>query len=201
MLALRRPAAARIDAFLTAQGERELSYADVGGTRGPLPPGYWANRCRVRIGTGEAAFARACQTLRRWDQLRLIWLEPHPHPTTIAEGTLVAVAARCLGVWTVNCCRVVYTIDEHGPVERFGFGYGTLRGHQMRGEELFAVEWRRADDCVWYEVYSFSRPARWLARCALPLVRRLQRRFLRASADAMRASVSTDSRSTIVSGA
>ena len=57
-------------------------------------------------------------------------------------------------------------------------------------EERFTVEWNRADDSVWYDLWSFSRPGHPLARLAGPYVRRLQRRFaedsLRAMAEACR---------------
>ncbi len=76
--------------------------------------------------------------------------------------------------------RVVSVIDES---RRQGFAIGTLKGHQLSGEELLVVEWRD-DDSVWLVVRSFSTPATFLARVARPIVRAIQRayvqRFLRA---------------------
>jgi uncharacterized protein (UPF0548 family) len=98
---------------------------------------------------------------------------------------VVAVVARVLGVWWVNACRVVYAVDEAGPVCRFGFAYGTLPGHAESGEERFQVEWDRSDDAVYYDILAFSRPRHLLARLGYPLTRRTQRRFARDSAAAM----------------
>ena len=57
------------------------------------------------------------------------------------------------------------------------------------GEERFTVEWHRADDPVWYEVFAFARPAHPLARVGPPFVQLVQRRFAAASLRAMTAAV------------
>ena len=76
----------------------------------------------------------------------------------IAPGTNVAVLARVLGIWYLNACRIVYVIDETGPIETYGFAYGTLPDHAEKGEERFSVVWDHADDSVRYEQFAFSRP-------------------------------------------
>jgi uncharacterized protein (UPF0548 family) len=76
-----------------------------------------------------------------------------------------------------------------GAGQRFGFAYGTLPGHAESGEERFTVEWHEADGAVWYDILAFSRPRRLLARLGYPLARRLQKRFARDSAAAMRRAV------------
>lgn len=68
---------------------------------------------------------------------------------------------------------------------RFGFAYGTLPGHVECGEERFLVECDD-DGTVWYDVQAFSRPMHILTKLGYPLVRRLQKRFVRESAEAMR---------------
>ena len=42
------------------------------------------------------------------------------------------------------------------------------------------------DDAVWYDILAFSRPNHFLARLGYPLVRRLQKRFARDSASAIK---------------
>jgi uncharacterized protein (UPF0548 family) len=101
----------------------------------------------------------------------------------------VAVIARLFGLWWENACRIVYVVDEEGPVQRFGFAYGTLPEYAESGEERFTVEWHEADDAVWYDILAFSLPQRHLARLGYPLARRLQRRFARDSGAAMRRAV------------
>jgi uncharacterized protein (UPF0548 family) len=88
-------------------------------------------------------------------------------------------------MWWLNASRIVYVIDEGGPLTRFGFAYGTLPEHAESGEERFLIEWERDSDEVWYSILAFSRPRHWLALAGYPLVRRLQRRFGRESAAAM----------------
>ncbi|MEO7798036.1 MAG: DUF1990 domain-containing protein, partial [Opitutaceae bacterium] len=85
-------------------------------------------------------------------------------------------------------CRVVYVLDEAGPVRRYGFAYGTLEAHVEQGEERFSVE-LHGDGGVWYDLRAFSRPRFWPVRLAKPLARRLQRRFVRDSQSSMQHAV------------
>ena len=113
---------------------------------------------------------------------KLCWPE-----APITEGTVVGVLGRHFGVWSLNACRIAYTIEEERPlVKHYGFAFGTLPGHVERGEERFTVEWDRADNSVSYEVFAFARPAHPLARAGQPFVRLVQRRF---AADSLRSMV------------
>lgn len=100
---------------------------------------------------------------------------------------------RAIGLWWLNACRIVYVVDESGPITRFGFAYGTLPRHVETGEERFLIEWDRAKNCVWYDILAFSRPNHFLTRLGYPLVRRLQKRFARDSATAMFKTVNGES--------
>jgi uncharacterized protein (UPF0548 family) len=111
-----------------------------------------------------------------------------PRDAPIAAGQVVLLLARVAGIWWPNAARIVYVIDEDGPVARFAFAYGTLPGHGLRGEERFLVEWDRSDGAVWFEILAFSRPNSFLARLGRPILRRCQKRFGRdASATMLRA--------------
>jgi uncharacterized protein (UPF0548 family) len=131
----------------------------------------------------------AKSALERWEHFRLGWVETWPLETPIQAGQVVAVIARLFCLWLVNACRIVYLVNEEGPVERYGFAYGTLPEHVESGEERFTVEWHEADDAVWYDILAFSRPQQLLARLGYPLTRRLQKRFARDSAAAMQRAV------------
>ncbi len=97
----------------------------------------------------------------------------------------MGVLARVYGHWWLNAARIVYIVDESGPVTKFGFAYGTLPGHAESGEERFLIEWHHADNGVWYDILAFSRPNHVLTRLGYPGVRRLQKRFGRDSAAAL----------------
>lgn len=182
---LTKPSAKRIEKFLAEQRHRTFSYREVGYTRRGTPPGYRKDHNRVRLGEGRAAFARAVEAVRSWTMFDLGWVSVHPATAPIEPGTTVAVRCRHFGFWSLNACRIVYRVDDEGPVVRFGFAYGTLPDHAERGEERFTVEWHHEDSSVWYDIYAFSRPNHPMARLAFPIARFLQQRFVSGSKRSM----------------
>jgi uncharacterized protein (UPF0548 family) len=166
---------------VAAQRGAPFTYDEVGWTRESREPnGFDHDHNRVQVGSGAAAFARACDALRAWTMFPppLAAIEPH---APIREGETVGVLIHAFGTWWLNAARIVYVIDEP---RRFGFAYGTVPGHVECGEERFLIEWLD-DDTVWYDLRAFSRPRHWLARLGKPLVRVLQLRFQRLSKAAM----------------
>jgi uncharacterized protein (UPF0548 family) len=189
MLSLRKPSTEKLREFLAAQSKLDFNYPAVGATATVPPAGYVVDRTRIRLGEGTVIFGAAKNALRRWEQFRLGWVETWPPETPIQAGQVVAVIARLSGLWWRNACRIVYVVEEQGPVQRFGFAYGTLPEHAESGEERFTVEWHEQDNAVWYDILAFSRPQHLLVRLGYPLARRLQKRFARDSAAAMRRAV------------
>jgi uncharacterized protein (UPF0548 family) len=189
MLSLRKPSTQRRRDFLAAQSKLDLTYPAVGATAAVPPAGYVVDRTRIKLGEGAGTFAAAQAALERWEHFRLGWVETWPPATPIQAGQVVAVIARLFGLWLLNACRIVYVVNEEGPAQRYGFAYGTLPDHAESGEERFTVEWHKQDNAVWYDILAFSRPHQLLARWGYPLTRRLQRRFARDSAAAMRRAV------------
>lgn len=185
MFSLRKPTAESILPILWDQAKLDFTYSAVGATALTPPARYVVDRTRIELGAGEAVFQAAKAALKRWEQFRLGWVELWPRETPIQAGEVVAVMGWVLGVWWLNFCRIVYVVDESGPITRFGFAYGTLPGHVESGEELFLIEWDRNTDRVSYSILAFSRPNHFLARMGYPLVRRNQKRFGRDSAAAM----------------
>jgi uncharacterized protein (UPF0548 family) len=106
----------------------------------------------------------------------------------IEAGATVAVLVSHFGFWSLNACRIVYSVDERGVLGKYGFAYGTLQGHAEIGEERFTVEYDTGDGSVWYDIYAFFRPGK-IARLAYPFSRSLQKRFANASKEAMQKSV------------
>ena len=185
MLSLRKPSAESINRFLTAQARLNFTYTAIGATAAQPPSGYVVDHTRIKLGQGEPVFKAAVSALRRWEQFRLGWLEASPVDAPIKDGQVVAILARSSGFWWLNACRIVYVVDETGPLTKCGFAYGTLPAHAGSGEERFLIEWDNADDSVWYDILAFSRPRHLLTKIGYPMVRRTQKQFGRESAAAM----------------
>jgi uncharacterized protein (UPF0548 family) len=185
---LSEPGERAIEEFLEEQGRLGHSYRDVGASDEGRPAGYNLDHNRVRLGEGRKTFEAACAAIRAWRMFPRPWTKIYPPDAPIRTGTIVAVLFHLFGVWGLNACRIVYTVDEAASLRRFGFAYGTLPGHVESGEERFTVE-QDGDGAVWYDLRAFSRPRHPLARLGYPLSRRLQRRFVRDSQAAMRRAI------------
>ncbi len=184
-LSLQKPTAETLSLFLAEQAALDFSYSAVGATAATPPAGYVVDRTRMVLGAGESVFESAKAALKRWQQFRLGWVEAWSTDTPLEVGQVVAIMGWAVGFWWLNCCRIVYTVDESGPTTKFGFAYGTLPGHVESGEERFLIEWDRDTDQVAYDILAFSRPNHILTRLGYPLVRRSQKRFRRDSAASM----------------
>jgi uncharacterized protein (UPF0548 family) len=189
MFLFSKPNPEAIHSFLSTQASANFSYSDVGASRERAPNGYVVDHNRVQLGRGAEAFQCAARALARWKMFDFPWIQLCRPDAPIEAGATVALLVSHFGFWSLNACRVVYVIEEHGAVDKFGFAYGTLEDHAERGEERFTVEWNAADDSVWYDLYAFSRPGP-LARLAYPYARRLQKRFAQDSMAAMKAAMS-----------
>jgi len=176
--------------FISKQKDSGFSYPDVGASAAAVPMGYNVDRNRVQIGTGEATWHRAMDAIRAWRVFSMPWVNLHLASAPIEVGTDVAVSVRHFGFYSLNACRIVYVVDDEGPVNRFGFAYGTLAEHAESGEERLTIEWNRDDDTVWYDILAFSRPRQTLAILGYPLSRLLQRRFAEGSKASMVQAVS-----------
>ena len=178
MLSVSRPTDRQLSQFLAASEHEELTYPNVGATRGELPAGWSLDDRGLVIGEGELVFDRGCHALQKWTQFDLDWVWPLRTDVPIQTGNSFAFVAYTVGVWSINVCRVVYVVDEsdeHGS--RFGFAYGTVNPHAVRGEERFWLEWNRQTDQVTFAIRKFSRPANLMFALMGPVTRSVQRRF------------------------
>ena len=199
MLSIRKPTYRQRKEFLWQLRNARYTYPEVGQTRDRLPGGYTIGSERVCLGHGRETFLRAKAALRDWKMfpehfVELVW------PGPIEVGQVVATMFRAPGFWTLNPCRIVYTVDQtvetdnETTLEQFGFAYGTVGNHLACGEEKFVVEYDYADESVWYEVVCFSRADHWLALLAYPYLRLQQHRFRKLSGKAMQAAVKEPAR-------
>jgi uncharacterized protein (UPF0548 family) len=184
MFLARRPSQESIDRFLLDSQDLPLSYGPIGIVRTETA---WRglDELTVAIGRGESDFAQARAALMAWKQFNIGWAETFPANAPIAVGTVVAVLIRHLGFWSLNGCRVVYTVSGGDDAARFGFAYGTLTNHAEAGEELFEVFINPRTEQVMYRIRAISWPHAALARIGQPIVRVLQARFRRDSAATM----------------
>ena len=156
-----------------------LTYAEVGATQHrPLPEGYRHLHYRAFLGdvpleeAGEAIMSFAMHAASE-----------HIETSTprAAVGTTVI---SLIGVRPFRLrvpCQITWVTEEH---DRVGFGYGTLPGHPVRGEESFEVV--RAGDGVWFVVTAFSRAAQWWVAALGPVRPVLQHAYARIRARALR---------------
>lgn len=156
---------------------RAMTYPEVGATAADMPAGYRHVSAIRRIGHGRRRFEQAAESVLRYGMLRGAGLRVDATTEVARVGS--DVLGR-LGPF-VAPCRVVYVIDD---ANRRGFAYGSLPGHAVRGEELFAVRYDPSDGAVYAEVVSFSQPATWWSRLGSPALRQAQslvtRRYLSA---------------------
>jgi len=195
-LSLLRPSPQRIREFVAAQSDLGWSYPHSGATK-DIPSGktsspvgdYNLDSSRVRLGSGGDTYRAAVAAVRRWAMFDVGWIELCWPNTRICAGSSVAVLARIARGFCLNAGRIIYTIEDSGNIERFGFAYGTLPGHMIRGEERFLVEWNRRTGEVGFEVMALSRPNHLLSWLSYPMVRNLQARFRRDAAAAMKRAI------------
>jgi uncharacterized protein (UPF0548 family) len=193
MFLVRRPSPEHIDRFLRQSQFLRLSYSPTGiVTANPVREDL--DETAVVIGHGKAAFERARAALVGWKQFDIGWVETFPPAAPLVSGTVVAVLIRHLGFWSLNGCRILYSVGGLNDAARFGFAYGTLTNHAESGEELFEVFLDPQTDQVTYRIRAISWPRATLARVGQPIVRTLQERFREQSAAAMMHAARCDSR-------
>jgi uncharacterized protein (UPF0548 family) len=146
----------------------DLTYSEIGATKGPLPAGYHHVHVAAPIGTGRARFESAGDAVLRWGMQRGAGVLVRADNDTATVGAEVTVGFGPLRA----PCRVVYVVAEEN---RRGFAYGTLPGHPESGEELFTVRYDPSDGTVYAEVIAFSRHATWWSRLGGPITAVAQR--------------------------
>jgi uncharacterized protein (UPF0548 family) len=149
----------------------ELTYAEVGLTRGRLPRGYHHLSRSAVAGRGRARFEEVAQAVLGWEMHRRSGLAVRSADETVVEGGVAVLRLGFRPLAVDAPVRVVYVLDE---ARRKGFAYGTLPGHPETGEEAFVVE-LGDDDGVTFTITAFSRPASFLARAGGPVGQAVQR--------------------------
>ena len=190
LLSLTKPSGDRLGSLVDRDAMSQLTYTQVGATLTTLPVGWSTDERQVVLGKGEETYSHAVEALKRWDQFDLDWVAPLSTEVPLREGELFTFLAYTLGVWSVNMCRIVYVVDDDdGQRARFGFAYGTVGAHSVRGEEQFMLEWNQNTNVVTFTIRKFSLPASVLLRVLGPVTRWVQGRFTRDALARMAAGV------------
>jgi uncharacterized protein (UPF0548 family) len=171
-----------LERIQASQLDAELTYDEVGASLGELPPGYAHGRYGADLGTAPNTFERAVDALEAWATHTGAGISVRPGHAPIEVGTVVAQRIRMGPLTSIACCRIVRVIDEP---DRFGYAYGTLPLHPVKGEEAFLVT-RPADAGdgeVRLDITAFSKPGHPLMRAIKPISRFTQvavtRRYLK----------------------
>ena len=124
MYSLRTPSAAAISDFRRSQSDLP-TFPVAQEVPDPPPPGFRPNRGTGPVGTGGADFRAAIEAVRNWEMFPEDftglqrpadnWVQVDAGSEPVHVGQIAAVIARCFGIWTVNCCRVL-AINETAPL-------------------------------------------------------------------------------------
>ncbi|WP_070017859.1 DUF1990 family protein, partial [Streptomyces nanshensis] len=172
----------------------ELNYPDAGATaKDPelWPEGFRRLRVSTQVGRGAADFAVAADAVMTWRLHRAAGVR-FGTPALRAAPRVDVDVGLGIGRLLIHApCRVVWTVDEP---RRTGWGYGTLPGHPVRGEEAFVIvqdeagtpgdaegeaDGEGAEGAVRLEVLAFSTPAVWFTALPGPLLPLFQRWYAR----------------------
>ena len=188
MFLFHRPSQRAIEEFIARSRDLPLSYNPIGIAK-ESPRGFKVDEASGVIGHGEPAFVRAKLALAEWRHFDFGWVELFPQGAAIEPGSVVAVLVHHMGFWSLNGCRIVYTLGDRRTGPSFGFAYGTLTNHAELGEEIFEVALAPESDEVVYRIRAVSKPRAAMARIGYPFTRSLQARFRRDSIAALRRAI------------
>lgn len=180
----------------------QFTYEERGATDRPFPESFeggWPAGYTVMVESHEiptedpsGGFAALVEGILGWELHRRAGLTMETDAGRAAPGVRV-VSGFGVGPARIKApCRVIWTrtprLDGAGravPGQRGGFGYGTLPGHPVRGEEGFYAE-LTPDNRLLFVCAAYSRPASPVFRVAAPVTRLTQRYVLSRYASAAR---------------
>lgn len=179
-----QPSVQMLEGIVQKQSKLSFTYREVGWTReGNFPrKGYHVDKRSVVLGSGEITFVSAVRAMKAWCHFDLGFIGLYPQLPEIDRGTNLIVCAHHLNIWSINSCRIVYTIEEE---TRFGYGYGTLPFHSESGEERFLIEFDRNSGEVRYEILAFSKSNQLAVSLLWPVAEQIQDEFRVQSLEAM----------------
>jgi uncharacterized protein (UPF0548 family) len=154
-----------------------LNYPGVGSTEHGRPPdGTPWLVTQAYLGEGAALYRRVAHWILAWQLQKRSGLRVRADSDFVVPGARV-VSGFGVGPFRISApCEVVWVrrpVPGDGP-QSAGFGYGTLPGHPVRGEEAFEVE-LDSQGRVFLKITAFSRPANWFYAAGSAVAARAQR--------------------------
>jgi uncharacterized protein (UPF0548 family) len=152
----------------------ELNYEGIGSTEhGPPPEDADCLVTHGFVGEGMATYRRVVQGMLTWQLQKRAGLRVRAESDVVVPGTRV-VSGFGVGPFRLNApCEVVWTrrpVPGGGP-QSAGFGYGTLPGHPVRGEEAFEVTIDEKG-IVTIAITAFGVPSNWFFAAGGALTKR-----------------------------
>ncbi|KAA6464780.1 DUF1990 domain-containing protein [Acidobacteria bacterium AB60] len=174
-----KPSAAAIETTIAAARSLPASTPALltllDGPIAPQPPRGFVHDVRcTELGRGREIFERARTALSAWVPFDLGWVRVANPDVPVRAGSIVAVQAHTLGLWSLNLSRITETVDTP---QLFGFIYATTRLHVEMGRERFLLVYDPATESVTYLLEAISRPRHPLAMLGYPFARLMQHRF------------------------
>jgi uncharacterized protein (UPF0548 family) len=154
-----------------------LDYPGIGSTEHGRPPdGMPCVVTQAYLGEGPALYRRVAQGILAWQLQKRSGLRVRTDSDIVRPGARV-VSGFGVGPFRINApCEVVWVrrpVPGGGP-QSAGFGYGTLPGHPVQGEEAFEVE-LDGQGRVFLKITAFSRPSNWFYAAGSAVTARAQR--------------------------
>jgi uncharacterized protein (UPF0548 family) len=165
----------------------ELNYAGIGSTEhGPPPADADCQVTHAYVGEGMAAYRRVAEGTLTWQLQKRAGLTVRAESDVVVPGARV-VSGFGVGPFRIHApCEVVWVRPPvpGGAPQSAGFGYGTLPGHPVRGEEAFEVS-IDASGRVIIRITAFGVPANWFYAAGGALTERARRhitsRYIRSA--------------------
>jgi uncharacterized protein (UPF0548 family) len=155
----------------------ELNYPGIGFTsEGRSPEGFDRSQARAHLGEGFETYRRVADGILRWQIQRRSGLRVRTETEAVEQGSRI-VSGFGVGPFRVKApCEVVWVRHPvpGNTAQSAGFGYGTLPGHPVRGEEAFEVSIDAAG-AVTFTITAFSRHSNWFYAAGGAAARAAQR--------------------------
>jgi uncharacterized protein (UPF0548 family) len=181
----RRPEGGHVSGPRIASGE--LNYQGIGSTEHGRPPAdVECLVSRAYLGEGLTAYRRAVRGLLTWQLQKKSGLRVRAESDVVVPGARV-VSGFGVGPFRIDApCEVVWVRRPvSGAVpQSAGFGYGTLPGHPVRGEEAFEISIDEKG-AVSIAITAFGVPSNWFYAAGGALTQRARRlvtsRYIRSA--------------------